>query len=316
MIFICFNLIFTSLPLAVKGIIDIDFNPSDGKVIYLLQPYLYLEGRDYPKFTIINFILELIKGIFHSIMNYIICIHCCKDAINSFGHIGCLWYNSVLLYTNIIIIVSIDLIVLTKYHTFINFLTMILTTFFLYFIFLIMVHNLSMFNSEGTMQIAFSSGKSWLIIILVTGISFISELGLLAFKTLFIKNVRNYAKLMKNKNDISDIEKKIKDLIDEGLKPNNKSFSVFDEEEENILDITNGKRNNDIIKKESSENILQVSNTLRSASLNINNKILKDEEFILPEKEEKEEKKETNRNVKSNFSIIKSECQNEESSKM
>ena len=313
---ICFNLIFTSIPLAVKGITDIDFNPNDGKVIYLLQPYLYLEGRDYPKFTIINFILELIKGIFHSIVNYIICIHCCKDAINSFGHIGCLWYNSVLLYTNIIIIVSIDLIVLTKYHTFINFLTMILTTFFLYFIFLIMVHNLSMFNSEGTMQIAFSSGKSWLIIILVTGISFISELGLLAFKTLFIKNVRNYAKLMKNKNDINDIEKKIKDLIDEGLKPNNKSFSVFDEEEENILDITNGKRNNDIIKKESSENILQVSNTLRSASLNINNKILKDEEFILPEKEEKEEKKETNRNVKSNFSIIKSECQNEESSKM
>ena len=48
---------------------------------------------------------------------------------------------------------------------------MILTTFFLYFIFLIMVHNLSMFNSEGTMQIAFSSGKSWLIIILVAGIS-------------------------------------------------------------------------------------------------------------------------------------------------
>ena len=118
---------------------------------------------------------------------------------------------------------------------------------------------------------------------------------------------------MKNKNDVSDIEKKIKDLIDEGLKPNNKSFSVCDEEEENILDITNGKRNNDIIKKESSENILQVSNTLRSASLNINNKILKDEEFILPEKEEK---KETNRNVKSNFSIIKSECQNEESSKV
>ena len=306
----CFNLVFTSIPLGVKGIIDIDLNPNDGKVIYLLQPYLYLEGRDNPIFTIWKFILELIKGIFHSFINYYICILGSRSAINSLGHVSCLWYNSVILYTNIIIIVSIDLITSIKYHTWINFVMLLFFTFILYIIFLIAVHNLSIFNSEGTMQIAFISGKSWLIIFIVGGISLISEIAILAFKCLFFDSVRNYIKLMKDKDNINEIENKINYLIDDEIKPRKKCIThYYDDEEQNILNITNGKKNNDLIKKESSENIIQINNTLRSASLKLNNKIMNDEEFMLPEKTNKK-KKATNRNTKSNFYIDENDSVN------
>ena len=299
----CFNLIFTSIPLAVKGIIDIDLNPNDGKVIYLFQPYLYLEGRDNPIFTIWKFILELIKGIFHSFINYYICIFGSRSPINNLGHMRCLWYNSVILLTNIILIVSIDLITSIKYHTWINFIMLLFFTFILYIVFLIAVHNYSIFNSEGTMQIAFTSGKSWLIIFIVSGITIISEIAILAFKCLFFDSIRNYIKLMKDKDNVSEIENKLKFLLKDDIKPRKKNYThYYDDEELNILNITGGKKNNDLIKKESSENMIQIKNTLRSASLKINNKIMNDEEFVLPEKVSKT-KKDTKRNIKSNFYI-------------
>jgi len=299
----CFNLIFTSIPLAVKGIIDIDLNPNDGKVIYLFQPYLYLEGRDNPIFTIWKFILELIKGIFHSFINYYICIFGSRSPINNLGHMRCLWYNSVILFTNIILIVSIDLITSIKYHTWINFIMLLFFTFILYIVFLIAVHNYSIFNSEGTMQIAFTSGKSWLIIFIVSGITIISEIAILAFKCLFFDSVSNYIKLMKDKDNVSEIENKLKFLLKDDIKPRKKNYThYYDDEELNILNITGGKKNNDLIKKESSENMIQIKNTLRSASLKINNKIMNDEEFVLPEKVSKT-KKDTKRNIKSNFYI-------------
>ena len=310
----CFNLIFTSIPLAVKGIIDIDLSPVDGKVVYLLQPYLYFEGREYPKFTIFNFILELIKGVFHSFINYYICINGSKSVINSLGHVKCLWYNSVILYTNIIIIVSIDLIVITKYHTWINWVLLFFCTFFLYIVFLIAVHKLIMFNSQGTMQIAFSSYRSWLFFILIGGISFISELAILAFKTLFINNVRNCIKLMKNKDDISEIEKKL-NFISEDDNSNNKNDSNSNDDEN---DISNIKKNNDNFKGESTDNILQATNTVRSASLNMKKKNFNDDNLFLPEKEEKEkkkDKKENNKNFQGNFSIVESISQDEMTSK-
>ena len=48
--------------------------------------------------------------------------------------------------------------------------------------------------------------------------------------------------------------------------------------------------------------MIQIKNTLRSASLKINNKIMNDEEFVLPEKVSKT-KKDSKRNIKSNFYI-------------
>jgi len=67
-----YNLLFTSLPLGVRGILDITLKPEDGKIVELLMPFLYKEQRENPIFTIKRFILSLFKGVIHAILNYFI----------------------------------------------------------------------------------------------------------------------------------------------------------------------------------------------------------------------------------------------------
>lgn len=107
------------------------------------------------------------------------------ESIDEDGHMGGLWFCSVNLFTNILIIVSIELVILTKYHTWINFVILIVITFVAYVIFIIVVHHMSMFNSVGTMYVAFSSGKIWLNMLLVGGTCCIIDLFLLGLHFIF-----------------------------------------------------------------------------------------------------------------------------------
>ena len=209
----CFNLIFTSIPLAVRGIVDIDLQENDGIVVNLFLPFLYLENRDKPIFNLVNFSLWLFKGILHAFINFFICVNITFSFINNKGYFGDLWFNSVNLFTNIIIIVTIDLIVFTLYHTWINFSLIFLTSFVLYLVFLIAVHNITLFNSAGTMIVAFGSLKMWLSFLLIGGICFIFEFIILVYKNLFINNIRNQIKYLKDKNDLSEINQDLKMII-------------------------------------------------------------------------------------------------------
>ena len=78
----CFNLVFTSIPLAVRGIVDIDLQENDGFVVNLFLPFLYLENRDKPIFNLINFSLWLFKGILHAFINFFICVNITFSFIN------------------------------------------------------------------------------------------------------------------------------------------------------------------------------------------------------------------------------------------
>ena len=59
----------------------------------------------------------------------------------------CLWFTSVALYSNIIVIVSLDLIIDTANITLINIAIQGGTIFLVYILFLIMVHHMAFFNS-------------------------------------------------------------------------------------------------------------------------------------------------------------------------
>ena len=56
-----YNLLFTSLPLGARALLDHDVKPSDGRIVNQLLPFLYYENRDNPIFTIPKFILNLLK---------------------------------------------------------------------------------------------------------------------------------------------------------------------------------------------------------------------------------------------------------------
>ena len=198
-----FNLLFTSIPLAARGILDTTLRPEDGIIVQILIPYLYKEQREKPIFNIKNFLLNLFKGIIHALINYFLTIYVVFKEIDKDGHDSNLWVNSVVLYTNILIIVTIDMIIFTKYHTFINWIIILTLTVLLYILFLIVVENINIFTSSGTMNYSFNSSLIWMDIILVSGTCGLIDFVILSFNQLFIKNIYHYIRAIPNKNDIS-----------------------------------------------------------------------------------------------------------------
>ena len=158
----CYNLLFTSLPLGARALLDHDIKPSDGTVYNQMLPFLYLENRERPIFTMPKFFLHLLKGACHCMINFFFVIYLYKeDSVNSDGQMGGIWFLSVNLFTNVLMVVTIDLLIFTKYHTWLNFVVMLVITFISYIIFIICVHHSRFFNSVGTMVVAFSSPRFW-----------------------------------------------------------------------------------------------------------------------------------------------------------
>ena len=198
-----FNLVFTSIPLAARGILDISVRPEDGNIVKILIPYLYKEQREKPHFNIKNFLLNLLKGIIHSLINYFFTINIIQGEIDEKGHNSNIWAISVVLFTNILLIVSADMIIFTQYHTWINWVVVCTLTFMLYIIFLAMVESVTIFSSSGSMNYTFNSGLVWLNLILVTGLCALIDFSILIFQQFFIKSIFNSVKNLDNKDDLS-----------------------------------------------------------------------------------------------------------------
>jgi hypothetical protein len=296
-----YNLLFTSLPLGVRGILDITLKPEDGKIVELLMPFLYKEQRENPIFTVKRFILSLFKGVIHAILNYFITIYTSNIIINKNGFESNLWTISVCLYTNILLIVTADLIILTKYHTFINWIFIIFMTFFLYIIFLICVQRFSAFKSMGTIKVTFDSLLIWLNFFIVLIICFSIDLFILGINSIFFKSLRHEVQLLENKDNISDeyiqnLNSPIKELLCEKL---NKEFRKETEKE---AEKENGKiiiENEEEIKINNSKSTINVNSIKANNSnldkienvtnLNMINKVnnIKSNVNILKEKEKK-----------------------------
>ena len=200
---ILFNLLFTSIPLAARGILDISVRPEDGILVKILIPYLYKEQREKPYFNIKNFLFNLLKGIVHSLINYFWTIYTLNLAMDKEGHESNLWVVSVVLYTNILLIVSIDMIIFTQYHTWINWVIVCSLTFLLYIIFLICVEHITLFKSSGTMNYTYNSALVWMNFIFISGICALIDFTILTINQFFVKRISNLVKSVKNKNDIS-----------------------------------------------------------------------------------------------------------------
>ena len=195
-----FNLLFTSLPLGARALLDHDIKPEDGDIIKLMLPFLYLENREKPIFTVRNFFINLLKGIFHSLINFFWVIYYLDESINEDGKMGGLWFCSVNLFTNILIIVSLELLIETKYHTWINAAILIVITFIAYIIFLVIVQNLSMFNSVGTVGEAFNSERMWMNLLFVGGTCGMIDFFIISVQYIFFPSLTKELQVLVNKN--------------------------------------------------------------------------------------------------------------------
>ena len=182
----CYNLLFTSLPLGARALLDHDVKPSDGKICDQMLPFLYSENRDNPIFTIPKFFLHLLRGAIHCLINYFFIAYLYnEDAVNDDGQMGGLWFLSVNLFTSVLIVVSVDLFIFTRYHTWINFAIMLVFTFIAYFIFVACAHYSTIFNSVGTMATAFESARFWMSLIFVCGTCALIDYAILGFDFIF-----------------------------------------------------------------------------------------------------------------------------------
>ena len=272
-----FNLVFTSLPLGARALLDHDVKPDDSNTIYLMLPFLYLENRDNPIFSIKNFFLTLIKGTAHSLINMLSVIYIMDESINDKGKMGGLWFTSVNLFTNILIIVSIDLLIYTKYHTWINVVILIIVTFLSYILFLLLVHRLPMFNSVGTIQEALDSSRFWMNLIFVVGTCGMIDFFILGFKYIFNPSSANELEILLNQNieidniDTKELPKKIREKIeiykefkdpDDNLKKEITGINFKNDESK--LKIKNGKF------KMSSKNVNNEDNEIQKININSN----------------------------------------------
>ena len=243
-----YNLLFTSLPLGTKAILDIDICRDDGAIVYKMLPFIYKENRDDPIFTIPKFALNLFKGLIFSIINCFLVIYSIDSVqINKDGKMAGLWFISVDLYTNILIIVTLTLTINTKFHTLIHFIILLIVTFIAYIVFLACVQNMSIFNSVGTMRVAFRSPILWLNALLISGVCGLIDFFILSFNFVFKPNTISILKrILAEKGKIEIKENLPKSICSK--------INIYDNIEEKIEDKNFDKRNK-VEKKDNKDKI-------------------------------------------------------------
>ena len=209
-----YNLIFTSLPLGARALLDFDLKPEDGSIVQKMMPYLYDEIKKYPIFNKFNFFMYLFKGIIHCILNYFCTIYITLDTpIDKEGSMDCLWYTSVDLYTNIIFIVSIDLLIDTANITWINVVIQLGTTFGFYIIFLCAVHFMPTFNSYASIYNSVISPILWLNLIFVFSACFIFDYAIKSISYMFKPNYAEELQMVYNRYGPINSTKQLSDRI-------------------------------------------------------------------------------------------------------
>ena len=170
----CYNLIFTALPLCVSALSDTDLDIKNGREKKNLA-LLYKENRDkYKIFSFPRFIFRLIKGIIISLFIFILC---CVHEILKNGRNKDIWYLSVKTYTSVLIVVSINLMMNSDFIICILPLSIGITTFLFYGIFLVMNHYgfLFNYNSKASVKLTFNTPLTYLNIFLICSFSFIVD---------------------------------------------------------------------------------------------------------------------------------------------
>jgi magnesium-transporting ATPase (P-type) len=104
----CYNLIFTALPLLMKGIFEYDINyVIDGEDLRDYYPRLYYVGQKSTIFNWSNYFIWVFKGVFHSLIVFILPMYTYRAAIlNSDGYNDDQWTLSITSFTAIILVIT------------------------------------------------------------------------------------------------------------------------------------------------------------------------------------------------------------------
>ena len=245
----CYNLVFTAFPLTISALTDSDIDLKDGKEKKNL-PLLYKENRDtYKIFSFGRFILKLIKGI---IISLVIFAFCLIRGLLAHGRNKNIWFMSLISYICVLIIVSINLMLNSNYITYLLPLSITVTTFVLFGLFLVINHYgvFFIFNSKASIQQAFLSILFYFNIFLICSFSFIIDYSIKLCKIYFSNSLASkliLRKVMKsNRRSFYALNKLV----------NSKSYSKNSKKrpQKKITPIYDNKSKNHLIAKSASNN--------------------------------------------------------------
>jgi hypothetical protein len=151
-------------------------------------------------------------------INYFFVIYLYQyDSVNKHGQMGGLWFISVNLFTTILIVVTVNLFIFTRYHTWINFAIILIFTVIAYIIFIIVAHRATLFKSVGTMVVTFGSPRFWMSIIFICGTCALIDYLILGFDFIFRITLAKILQILYNQrgelNDEYNLPKCIGDRI-------------------------------------------------------------------------------------------------------
>ena len=181
-----YNLIFTALPLGISALTDSDIDLNNSKKAKQNLPLLYKENRDnYKIFSLGRFIITLIKGIFISFFIFISC--CIKQILTLQGHFANIWFLSIKTIICVLFVVSANLLINNYFIVIYLPLSIFITTYLIFFIFLILNHYglLFKFNSKATIFPSLTSPILYLTLFLVSCFSIVIDYSFKLFELFF-----------------------------------------------------------------------------------------------------------------------------------
>ena len=211
-----FNLVFTSLPLLFKALLDQDISERDGQFIKEHISYCYYNGRESINFNLKIFTINLIESCIFSLIVFFFTEYIIQIPLNSTGDLSDHWICSNTQFTAVILIVNYRILLNIKYHTWINWIIIFATSYVLYFLFFYVSSLFSFFKSMNVAKVIFKYPNFYLILFLTVHIEFIFDLFYYSFHLNFIDNPVNL--LRKYINDKSLNNEKNEEIIDRKIK--------------------------------------------------------------------------------------------------
>ena len=121
--------------------------------------------------------------------------------------------------------------VFTKYHTWINYAILLVVTFVAFILFLILVHNFTIFNSVGTMIVTLRSSSFWFTVLFVFGTCSIIDFTSLSVKFTFFPTITNVLQLMINEGEDMNSEVDAPEIIKKKLR----LYKQYEEDEKVVI---------------------------------------------------------------------------------
>jgi phospholipid-translocating P-type ATPase (flippase) len=172
-----FNLIFTCLPLLFKALFDQDINDNDGTFVSEHIPYTYYTGRENIMFNCTEFAKNLIHAAVFSVLVFFCTEYMLHYTIslNEDGEIADFWIVANTMYTCIIFIVDYKLLVNTKYHTWVNWVIMGVTSYGLYVLYFCVSSFFSFSMSRNVAFVIFKYPHFYLVVFVLMHVEFVFD---------------------------------------------------------------------------------------------------------------------------------------------